>query len=343
MKLSFIAKELGLSLPQNSPDPDIHGAASLQEAGPEEIAFFADPRYLQALRRTKAGAVLVPVAAQSECPSIALACDNPAALFARVLELFAPPEIAWPAGIHPTAVVSPGASVDPTASVQPGAVVEEGAIVGPGSVIGACSYIGHRARIGANCFLHPRVTIGERCLVGDRVILHSGVVIGSDGFGYEFSEGRQKKIPQTGIVQIDNDVEIGANTAVDRARFGRTHICEGVKIDNLVQIGHNVVVGPHSVLCAQVGISGSTRLGRYVVMAGKVGVAGHLEISDQITVAAMAGISGNLRESGETFSGMPAIPMRDYKRNYVRLANLDKLFERVKKLEKMVSQSQPPQ
>jgi len=337
MKLSAIAAHLQITISADAPDPEIHGAASLQEAGPEEISFFGDPRYLQSLKRTKAAAVLLPSQAVDACPCTPLVCENPAALFSRVLELFRPPSIDWKPGVHPMAAVSPEATVDPSASIQAGAVIEAGAIIGADTVIGANSYVGHRARLGSSCFLHPRVTVGERCVIGNRVILHSGVVIGSDGFGYEFADGRQKKIPQTGIVQIDDDVEIGANSTVDRARFGRTHICEGVKLDNLVQIGHNVVVGPHSILCAQVGISGSTRLGRYVVMAGKVGVAGHLEIGDQVTVAAMAGISGNLKEGGVTYSGMPAIPMRDYKRNYVRIANLDKLFERVKELEKKLA------
>jgi len=340
MKLSVLARHIGLSLPPEAPDPEIHGAASLREAGPEEISFFADPRYTQALRRSKAAAVLLPAEAAENCPGIPLACPEPAVTFARALELFRPPAIEWPAGVHPSAIISPGAKIAPDASIQAGVVVEDGAEIGPSSVIGAQSYIGHHARVGSHCFVHPRVTIGERCLVGDRVILHSGVVIGSDGFGYEFVDGRQKKIPQTGIVQVDNDVEIGANSTVDRARFGRTHICEGAKIDNLVQIGHNVVVGPHSILCAQVGIGGSTRLGQYVVMAGKVGVAGHLEIGDQITVAAMAGIPGHLRHPG-TYSGMPAVPMKDYKRQYVRLATLDKLYQRVAALEQQIVQTTP--
>jgi UDP-3-O-[3-hydroxymyristoyl] glucosamine N-acyltransferase len=199
-------------------------------------------------------------------------------------------------------------------------------------VVQAHSFIGQESVLGDECHIHPNVTVRERCKIGSRVILHSGVVIGADGFGYEFREGRQQKIPQTGTVQIDDDVEIGANSAVDRARFGRTWIQKGTKIDNLVQIGHNVTIGEHSVLCAQVGISGSTRIGNYVTLAGKVGLSGHIEIGDKVMIGAMSGLAKNVPSNTIMF-GAPAQPIREYKENYALLKNIRKLYDRVKALE----------
>lgn len=334
MLLGEIAQRLGLALEDAAAGQvEIHGAASLLEAGPEEISFFADARYQRVLARSEAGAVLVPRGFTGKIKGVALRCDEPAEAFARVLEWFQPKAVEWPAGIHPTAVVAPGAEVHPSVYVGPGVVVEEGARIGARSVVMANCYVGHEARIGEDCHLHPNVVVGERCVLGHRVILHAGVVIGADGFGYEFKDGRQRKIPQTGIVQIDDDVEIGANSCVDRARFGRTHIGEGVKIDNLVQIGHNVKVGAHTVLCAQVGISGSTRVGRYVVMAGKVGVTGHVEIADQVKVAAMAGVSGPISQPGAVYCGLPAVPMKFFKRTYARLNQIEKIYQRLCRVE----------
>ena len=218
-------------------------------------------------------------------------------------------------------------------SIQPCAVVENGATIGANSVIGAHAYVGHEATIGADCLLHPRVTISARCKIGDRVILHSGVVIGSDGFGFELSEGRHVKVPQTGIVQLDDDVEVGANTTIDRARFGRTWIGAGTKIDNLVQIGHNVVTGKHCILVSQTGISGSTRLGDYVTLGGQAAAVGHIEIGDRVMVGARGGVSKSV-EPGKVLWGSPvAMPIREAKEQLALLRRLPKLFQRVKRLE----------
>jgi UDP-3-O-[3-hydroxymyristoyl] glucosamine N-acyltransferase len=186
--------------------------------------------------------------------------------------------------------------------------------------------------VGAACFFHARVTLGARCVVGDRVIVQSGAIIGSDGFGYHFTDGRHVKIPQTGIVQIDDDVEIGANTTIDRARFGRTWVRRGTKIDNLVQVAHNVVVGQHCVLVAQVGISGSTRLGNYVTLAGQVGVVGHIAIGDRATVGAQGGVSKDI-PAGAVYQGSPAIPAQEWREQVAQLRRMDKLVARVKRLE----------
>ncbi len=315
---------------------DIQNPASLLEAGTGDIAFFGNAKYLTALRATQASAVLVP---RDFTEAISPACvrvDRPAEAFAAILARFAPEPIAFPAGIHPRSIVAPDAAIGEGVHIGPGAIVEAGAQIGAHSVIGAQCYVGHHASIGADCFLHPRVTIRERCKIGNRVQLQSGAVIGADGFGYEFKDGRHAKIPQTGIVQIDDDVEIGANTTIDRARFGRTWIQQGTKIDNLVQIAHNVRVGAHTIICSQVGISGSTRIGSYVTLAGQAGIVGHIEIGDKAIVAAQTGLSRNLK-SGDIVCGSPARELQTWKEQAAQVNRLGKLYDRVKKLEEAAS------
>jgi UDP-3-O-[3-hydroxymyristoyl] glucosamine N-acyltransferase len=310
----------------------ITGAAAVMDAGEGQITFFGNPKYLPQLKTSRASAALVPLDFAESIPPVPIRVANPSLAFAQLLERFAPPPVRFAPGVHPTAVVAPGAVLGENVSIQPFVVVEEGAHIGANTVIGAHGYIGHDAKVGPNCLLAPRVTVGARCLVGARVILHSGVVLGSDGFGFELSGGKHVKIPQTGIVQIDDDVEIGANTTIDRARFGRTWIGEGTKIDNLVQIAHNVVVGKHCILVSQAGISGSTRLGNYVTLAGQVGIVGHVEIGDKATVAAQAGVSKSL-PPGSVFWGSPAQPMKETLEQLALGRRLPKLFERVKRLE----------
>jgi UDP-3-O-[3-hydroxymyristoyl] glucosamine N-acyltransferase len=248
-----------------------------------------------------------------------------------VLKL-APKPVTFPAGIHSTAIVDPSAKLGARVSIQPYVVIEANVTVGDETVIGAGSYVGHETKIGSGCLIYPKVTIRERTIVGSCVIIHSGVVVGADGFGFEFKDGRQRKIPQIGIVQIDDDVEIGANTTIDRARFGRTWIQEGVKIDNLVQIAHNVVIGKHSVIAAQVGISGSVRIGERVSMAGQVGIVGHATIGDGSMIVAQSGVSKNI--PGGVWFGYPAVPIEEARKQFAWIHRLGKLFERVKALEK---------
>lgn len=311
---------------------EISGPASLIEAGPGDIAFFGNAKYLPALRSTQASAVLVPHGFGEEVPPARIWVDDPSAAFALVLERFAPPAVSYPPGVHPSTIVDPDAEIDSSAHVGAGAIIEMGARIGAHSVVGAQCFVGRQAVLGTNCFLHPQVTIRERCKLGDRVQIQSGAVIGSDGFGYELKAGRHVKIPQTGIVQIDDDVEIGANTTIDRARFGRTWIQTGTKIDNLVQIAHNVRIGAHSIICSQVGISGSTRVGSYVTLAGQAGIVGHIEIGDQAIVAAQTGLSRNLK-ARDIVCGSPARPIQDWKEQAAMINRLGKLYERVKKLE----------
>ncbi len=311
----------------------LSGAAALAEAVPGEVTFFGNPKYLPQLRASKASVALVPAAFAEEVPAICIRCENPTLAFSKVVEKFAPPPVRFAPGVHPTAYVASTATLGEGVSVQPHAVIEDGAVIGAGTVIGAQSFIGHSAQVGRDCLIHPHVTVSFRCKVGDRVILHSGVVLGSDGFGFEFQNGRHMKIPQVGIVQVDDDVEIGANTTVDRARFGRTWIGAGTKIDNLVQIAHNVVIGKHCIICSLAGISGSTRLGNYVTLAGQVGTVGHIEIGDQAIVGAQAGVSKSL-PGGQTYIGSPAIPAREFKEQIAHIFGLGKLRARVTKLER---------
>jgi UDP-3-O-[3-hydroxymyristoyl] glucosamine N-acyltransferase len=312
----------------------IRGAAAIADAGEGDVTFFGNAKYLPQLKASRAAAALVPLDFSESIPPIAIRVENPSLAFARLLERFAPAPVVFAPGIHPSAVIAPGAVVGENVSIQPFVVIEEGARVGANSIIGAHSYVGHEAVIGPDCQLAPRVTVGARCIVGSRVIIHSGAVLGSDGFGFEFSQGRHVKIPQTGTVQIDDDVEIGANVAIDRARFGRTWIGEGTKIDNLVQIAHNVVIGKHCLLVSQAGVSGSTRLGNYVTLAGQVGVVGHIEIGDQAIVAAQSGVSKSIGPKEVVF-GSPALPMREAKERLAYLGRLSKLFDRVKRLEQI--------
>jgi UDP-3-O-[3-hydroxymyristoyl] glucosamine N-acyltransferase len=245
---------------------------------------------------------------------------------------FAPRPVTSAPGIHPTAVVDPSVQLGKRVSIQPLAVIEAGTIIGDETIVGAGSYIGHGTVIGSACHIYPRVTVRERSKIASRVIIHSGAVIGADGFGFEMIDGRQQKIQQLGIVQIDDDVEIGANTTVDRARFGRTWIQQGVKIDNLVQIAHNVVIGKNSVIVAQTGISGSTRVGERVMMGGQVGVVGHLEIGDETAIGAQSGISKST--PGGVWFGSPAVPLAEAKQQIAWIHRLGKLFARVKAIEK---------
>ena len=309
----------------------ITGAASLAEASERDISFFANRKYVSLLRKTRAAAVFVPLDFSEPISAAQIRVADPMKAFDQVVAKLAPPPIEFAPGIHPTAIVDPSVKLGSDISIQPYVVIEAGATIGDHTIIGAQTYIGHESVIGSGCKIYPRVTIRERTRIGSRVIIHSGAVIGADGFGFASAAGRNEKIEQRGIVQIDDDVEIGANTTIDRARFGRTWIQEDVKIDNLVQIAHNVVIGKHSIIVAQAGISGSTRLGEHVTLAGQVGVAGHLEIGDGTVVAAQSGVANDIR--GGTWFGYPAVPFDEAKLQIAWVHRLGKLFARVKKIE----------
>jgi UDP-3-O-[3-hydroxymyristoyl] glucosamine N-acyltransferase len=310
----------------------ITGAASLAEATAGEVSFFANRKYVGLLRKTRASAVFVPTDFAEPVTAAQIRVSNPTKAFEEIVLKLAPKPITFSPGIHPSAIVDPSVHLGERVSIQPYVVIEAGAKIGDDTIIGAGTYIGHETVIGSACQIYPRVTIRERSRIGSRVIIHSGTVIGADGFGFEMVDGRQEKIQQLGIVQIDDDVEIGANTTVDRARFGRTWIQQGVKIDNLVQIAHNVVIGKSSVIVAQTGISGSTRVGERVTMAGQVGIVGHVEIADGSVIAAQSGVSKSV--PGGVWFGYPAGPIEEIKQQIAWIRSLGKLFARVKEIEK---------
>jgi UDP-3-O-[3-hydroxymyristoyl] glucosamine N-acyltransferase len=332
LTLQEIAKLCGGEL-DGDPNQTISGAASLDEAVEGEIAFYNNPKYLPRLKTTCASAVFVPLDFTGRIPAAPIRVSDPSKAFEQVVLKLAPKPITFAPGVHPTAIIHPNAKIGAEVSIQPHVVIERGVEIGDETVVGAGTYIGHETTIGASCLIYPNVTIRERTRIGARVIIHGGAVIGADGFGFEFKDGRQRKIPQLGIVQIDDDVEIGANTTIDRARFGRTWIQHGAKVDNLVQIAHNVVVGRHSVIAAQAGISGSARLGERVTLAGQVGIVGHVTIGEGAIVAAQSGVSKNIPR-GEIWFGYPATPIEETKRHVAWIHRLGKLFERVKALEK---------
>ena len=314
------------------PTLQITGAASLGEATAGEISFFTDRKYIALLRKTRASAIFIPPNLAEPINAAQIRVSNPAKAFEQVLLKFAPEQITFAPGVHPRAVVDRNAQLGERVSIQPLAVIEGGAKIGDDTIIGAGSYVGHETMIGSGCHIYPNVTIRERSRIGSRVIIHSGAVIGADGFGFEMVDGRQQKLQQIGIVQIDDNVEIGANTTVDRARFGRTWIQQGVKIDNLVQIAHNVVIGKNTVIAAQTGIAGSVQIGQRVLIGGQVGIIGHIEIGDNTAIGAQSGISKNI--SGGSWWASPAVPLVEAKQQIAWLRRLGKLIARVKEIEK---------
>ncbi|HET9418459.1 MAG TPA: UDP-3-O-(3-hydroxymyristoyl)glucosamine N-acyltransferase [Chthoniobacterales bacterium] len=314
------------------PAQKITGAASLAEATDSEISFFGNPRYIAQLRKTRAAAVFVPSDFSEQTPAAQIRVSNPAKAFEQIMLKLAPKPIAFSPGVHQTAIVDQSARLGVGVSIQPYAVVEAGVSIGDGTLIGAGVYIGHETVIGKNCTIYPRVTIRERTRIGDGVVIHSGAVIAADGFGFESSQGRHEKVPQLGIVQIDDDVEIGANTTIDRARFGRTWIQTGAKIDNLVQVAHNVVIGKNTIIAAQTGIAGSVRIGNNVLIGGQAGIIGHIEIGDNTAIGAQSGVSKNI--SGGAWWMTPATPLPEVKEQMAWVRRLGKLFERVTAIEK---------
>jgi UDP-3-O-[3-hydroxymyristoyl] glucosamine N-acyltransferase len=307
----------------------------LDRARPDQISFLTDARYHDAARASRAGAFLAPTDAVG-LPGPTLRCAAPQQALIDLIRLFHP-TVPTPPGVDRTAVVAPDARIDPGASVGPLCVVESRAVVGPGVRLHALVHVGPGVEIGEGTVIYPHVSLRDGVRIGRRVIVHAGAVLGADGFGYAFDGSAHRKIPQVGGVLIEDDVEIGANTTIDRATFGDTIIRRGTKIDNLVQIGHNVEVGEHSLLVAQVGISGSSKIGKGVVLAGQVGVADHVTVGDGVIAGAQAGIPSSL-EPGEKVLGTPARPLLQAKRIMVAESRLPDLLRQVRELEKRLDQ-----
>jgi UDP-3-O-[3-hydroxymyristoyl] glucosamine N-acyltransferase len=338
--LKELATFVGGTLKNGDPTLEITGFASLNEAVPGDLSFFYDTRYNDRLLKTKASAVLVPADHAEMSPQAAyIVVSDPSKSFELIVETYGFQPAPFEAGVHPSAVLAESVKFDAAkVSVGPNAVIEAGVELADGVEIGAGCFVGRNARIGSGSKLFANSTVHAECILGSGVILHSSVVIGGDGFGYEFSQGRHRKVRQAGIVQIDNEVEIGAGTTVDRARFGRTWIGEGTKIDNLVQIGHNVVIGKHCIIVAGTAIAGSAIVGDYVVIAAQVGIAGHVTVGAQATLAARCGVTRDL-PGGQTYLGFPAIPASDEKRRLASINRLPQLQARVKELEAQIKSS----
>jgi UDP-3-O-[3-hydroxymyristoyl] glucosamine N-acyltransferase len=330
LTLSALAENLGLTL--RGDDDVIRGLNTLEAAGDDEVSFLANPRYADLLATTRAAAVIVDEAHADRAPRAALVSASPYLDFARAVQLFAKPQgclsgISELAYVHPEARLGEGCTVYPFAFIGARAVLGKGAQVFPGA------YVGEDCRLGEACILYPNCTLMAATVLGDRCIVHAGAVLGSDGFGFAPTPVGLQKIPQIGIVRVGDDVEVGANTAVDRAVLQATAIGSGTKIDNLVQIGHNVEMGANCLIVSQVGISGSTKVGDRVTMAGQVGVAGHLTIGDGATLGPKSGVPKDV-PAGATMGGIPAVDKSTYMRTLALMPSFPDMARRLKKLEK---------
>ncbi len=313
----------------------IRGIASLAAAGPGDLSFLESAKFRPEVPGSRASAVLLPAdyAGEPQAGQVFFFVDDPSVALARVCDRLE--QALWPKpapGVHPSASVAPGAVVAPTATVGPLCVIEAGARVGAGSHLQAQVFLGRGAAVGEACWLMPGVVVTAECVLGNRVRLHAGVVVGADGFGYKFAAGRHEKVPQVGNVVVDDDVEIGANSTLDRARFSQTRVGEGTKIDNLVQVGHNVVIGRHCMICAQAGIAGSTTLEDYVVLGGQAGIIGHITLGQGAKIGAQTGIGRDV-PPGAALWGTPALPYILEQRLFLLRQKLPELFKRVDALE----------
>jgi len=319
-------------------DPSIviTGISGIKEARKGDITFLANSKYQRLMKITRASAIITSRdLADSDKPLIITA--NPSLAFSKVVELVYPNHIGYPKGIHPSAVISKSAKIGKNVSIGPNVIIENNVSVGNNTLIYGGCYIGSFTVIGQDCLIYPNVTIREKIEIGRHVIVHSGTVIGSDGFGFATVRGVQKKITQIGAVVIEDDVEIGANVTIDRARFDKTVIGKGTKIDNLVQIAHNVVIGKNCIIVAQVGISGSTTIGKGVILAGQAGLVGHITVGDGAIVAAQAGVTKSVPK-GTKVSGYPAKPHQTAKKVNACVQRLPEMYRRVKELEERIKQ-----
>lgn len=332
-----LAEQVGGTVLGEGADAVVTGINDLRAAQPDQLSFLGNAKYEPLAVTSRAAAIFVSPRDASRFSFTRIVVDSPSGAFGKISALFAPPAVRDEPGIHPSAVIAPDAIIGEGSSIQAHAVISRGVRIGARSVVGANCFVGEGSIIGDDTRLYPLVTLRERSVIGSRVIIHSGAVIGSDGFGYDFDPktGRHVKIPHTGHVQIDDDVEIGANTTIDRGRFGKTHIGKGVKIDNLVQIAHNVTVGAHSIIVSQTGISGSTSLGQYVTLAGQVGLAGHLHVGDKATITAQSGLNKDV-PAGAVLAGHHATPIRESLKVEALTRRLPELVERLKALEEKV-------
>lgn len=333
LTLGDIATTVGAQLYGGNTATPIGGVATLQQAGPQQISFLSNPRYRKFLATTRAGAVILSQQDASDCPVPVLLCDQPHVTYAHVARLFVTPR-SKPCGIHPTAHVSSLAQVADSAWVGPHCTLEAEVVVGPRVFIGPNCVIGRGAVLGADTFLVAHVTICHEVRVGERALIHPGAVLGSDGFGLANDHGHWIKVPQLGGLQLGDDVEIGANTTIDRGALDDTIIEQGVKLDNQIQVAHNVHIGAHTVLAGCVGIAGSVSIGHHCMLGGGVGVAGHLHIADHVRITGMSLVTKSISEPGSYSSGLRAEKNQLWNKISARLRQLDDLARRLMVLEK---------
>lgn len=327
-----LAQRFGLVV-HGAPETAVSGVATLAAATGGQLAFLSNPRYRPQLADTRAGIVVLREADAEGYAGTALIARDPYVAYAKIAALFDPVSDA-PVGVHASAAVDPSAQVDATASIGPHVSIGARSVIGAGATIGAGSVIGEDCVVGDGSRLIARVTLVKRVRLGARVTIHPGAVLGSEGFGLAMDAGRWINVPQLGGVVVGDDCDIGANTTIDRGALDDTTLAEGVRLDNLIQIGHNVRIGAHTAIAGCVGIAGSTKIGSYCLLAGKAGIAGHLEICDRVVVHAMTMVSASITEPGEYSSGIPAQPTREWRKNAVRIRQLDSLARRVTALGK---------
>lgn len=331
LTLGEIVSRLGGEL-VGDPALQVRQVATLETAAPDTIAFFANERYLAQLRSTQAGAVIVGLPLRGTLDIAHIAAANPYAYFARVSALFNPPDTRAE-GRHPAAVIDPRARIGAGVHFGPNAVIEADADVGDGCSIGAGSYVGPGAVIGAQGIIYPNVSIYRGCVIGRRVIIHSGAVIGADGFGIAMDDGRWLKVPQIGVVRIGDDVEIGANTTIDRGAIDDTVIEDGVKLDNLIQIAHNVHIGRHTAMAGCSAVAGSTRIGAHCTIAGAASIVGHLELADNVHISTNTVVTHSIAQPGQYTGVFPMDDNAKWEKNAATLRQLYRLRERIKALE----------
>jgi UDP-3-O-[3-hydroxymyristoyl] glucosamine N-acyltransferase len=343
MKLRDIARFLDATI-EGDPEQEISGVSKIEEAGEGAISFLANPKYSRYLASTRASAVIVGQTVKVEdrpatLPPLSLIrMADPYVGFVRVLAKFHPPTPPLPPGIHPTAVIDPSATLGTDVRIGAHAVIGARCRIGDRTMIAQCAVLGDDVHVGDDAIVYSNVSVREGCRIGSRCILQPGAVIGSDGFGFAPKpDGSYEKIPQMGNVVIEDDVEIGANTTVDRATLGETRIKKGTKLDNLVQVAHNVVIGENTVMAAQSGISGSTRLGKNVMVGGQVGFTGHIEVADGVKVGAQSGVHHSLTTPKGTYFGTPAYPHREAMRIYGSFPHLPELLATVRDLVKRLN------
>lgn len=319
---------------EGDPSFEVEAVRTLEAAGPLDLAFVAHRRYRRKAAASDAGALLVPAVEAAAPGKSLLIVDEVYFALARLLEIFHPQSPREP-GVHPTAIVEPGAEVDAAATIGPYAVVGSGSRVAGRAVLEAHVVVGRDCVVGEGAWLYPHVTLYDRTVIGAGSVLHAGAVVGSDGFGYAQHGGRHHKIPQVGRAVVEDEVELGANTTVDRALLDETRVGAGSKVDNLVQIGHNVRIGRGCLLISQSGIAGSTRLGDGVILAGQAGVGGHLELGDGVRVAAKSAVFKDV-EAGRQVAGIPAVDADAWRRQQATLARLDDLRKRLRAIERIL-------